>query len=89
MPRIVLDVEGELTAEECEQLRQLFYDALGEFIGVRGGDLDEPHDTLGYVDKRYPDMPTNRRERKVDEVLFRKQLARRLRRAASFVRVED
>lgn len=89
MPRIVLDIEGELTSDERERLRYLLFDAFGEFIGVRGGDRDEPHDTLGYVNQRYPDMSMLERERKIDEVLFRKQLARKLRRAANRVRIED
>lgn len=88
MSRIVLEV-GELTEDERERLRYLLFDAFGEFIGVRGGDLDEPHDTIGYVDKRYPDLGSFARERKVDEVLFRKQLARKLRRAADSMKIED
>ena len=87
--RVVFDVAGELTAEEIAGLRQLLYDALGEFVTARsGGDFNEPASTLTYVNKRYPEMAGMERERKIDSVMLRKQLARKLRGAASDVRVE-
>jgi len=87
--KLVLDIPEGLTDEQRGQLRQLFYDALGEFVSVRGNDLDEPAGTLTYVNKRYPNLEGMQRERKIDEVMARKQLARKLRRAASGIKVED
>lgn len=88
--KIVLEIPGELTDEEREAIRQLLRDAFGEFISARDeGYLDEPASTLHYINKRYPQMQGLERERKIDEVMFRKQLARKLRRAADSVKIED
>jgi hypothetical protein len=86
--KITLDIIEGLTEEEIGQLRQLLYDAFGEFVGVRGNDLDEPAGTLSYINKRYPEMEGTARERKIDEVMSRKQLARKLRRAAGNFKIE-
>lgn len=87
--KIVLDV-GNLTDEEQERVRQLLRDAFGEFSGARGDDgyLDEPAATLQYIRKRYPNLEGQARERKIDEVMLRKQLAKKLRRAADDVVIE-
>lgn len=80
--KVALDVHGSLAPEEIHMVKQLLRDALGEFISARGGhELDEPAGTLGYVNKRYPDLQGMPREKKIDEVMARKQLARRLLRA--------
>lgn len=86
--RVILEVPAGLSQEEVNKLRQLLYDALGEFVSARGGHLDEPAGTLQYVNKRYPDMTGMMREHKIDEVMLRKRLARTLHLAASDVRVE-
>jgi hypothetical protein len=86
--RVILEIEAGLSSEEVEKLRQLLYDALGEFVTARGGHLDEPAGTLQYVNKRYPDMTGMAREHKIDEVMLRKRIARKLHLAASDVRVE-
>jgi hypothetical protein len=91
--RVTLDVATGLAPEEAEKLRQLLYDALGEFITARSGhpadDAEDVDSALAYVRKRYPDMPSMEQRRKADEVMLRKAIARKLRRAASDVRVEQ
>lgn len=84
--------EVELTSEEEAQLRQLFYDALGEFVSSRGGvsgDGPAAHlkDALNYIGSRYPGMPVAEQHRKAEQVMLRKRLARKLRAAASDVSV--
>lgn len=80
--KVTLDVHGSLADDEINMVRQLLRDALGEFISARGGhELNEPANTLGYVNKCYPDLEGFQREQKIDEVMARKQLAKRLLRA--------
>lgn len=88
--KIVLDL-GLLSYEELCCVQLLLRDAFGEFNSARGDDgyLDEPAATLQYVSKRYPQMRGAERERKIDEVLLRKQLARKLRRAVDDVEVTE
>ena len=90
--RVVLDVEAGLTLEEAEQLRQLLYDAFGEFVSMRSGrgpDRDTIESAIEYVAKRYPEMGVVERARKAEQVMQRKTLARKLHLAASDVRVEE
>jgi len=86
---VILEVEDGLTPVEAEQLRQLLYDAFGEFISVRSGspEIDSLESAIAYVMKRYPDMGVAARAKKAEEVMARKQLARKLKIAASDVRV--
>lgn len=93
MTRVILDVETGLSLEEVPLLKQLLHDALGEFVSARMGARNEDPDSLdsavAYIMKRYPEMPVLERARKADEVRLRKAIARKLRAAASNVRVED
>lgn len=87
--QVVLDVEAGLTLEEREQLRQLLYDAFGEFVSARSGspEVDTLESAIAYVSRRYPEMGVVERARKAEQVMHRKALARKLHVAASDVRV--
>jgi hypothetical protein len=94
--RIVLDVTMGISEEEVPYLRQIFYDAFGEFLTARSSrdedlDSEDPDADSGvaaYVARRYPELMGRARNRKIGEVLLRKAIARKLRLAASAVRVE-
>lgn len=93
MTRIILDIAAGLAPEEVPLLKQLLFDALGEFVSARMGSRNEDPESfdsaVAYVMKRYPEMPVLERSRKADEVRLRKAIARKLRAAASNIRVED
>lgn len=79
--KVVLNIPANcpLGPDEVGQLRQLLRDALGEFVDARGGrGIDEPAASIMYVTKRYPDLQGMQREKKIDEVMARKQLAQKL-----------
>lgn len=91
---VALEILEGLDDVETACLRQLLYDAFGEFISVRssmGGDPrsdDDPYtieSAISYVRKRYPDLGVVARQKKAEEVFARKRLAQKLRRAASNV----
>jgi hypothetical protein len=87
--RVTFEVASGLGPDEASLVQQILRDAIGEFISVRSGrDLDEPADTLTYVNKRYPELTGIARERKIDEVMLRKTIARKLRRAVDDVEIE-
>lgn len=86
--KITLNVPANcpLSPDEIGQLRMLFRDALGEFIGARGGQgIEEPAASIMYVAKRYPQLEGQARERKIDEVMERKRLAQKLLFATEFI----
>lgn len=86
----------EFSGKEAERLwalargvdaRQLLRDALGEFIGVRGGEPsgdsaeEEKLTLMLYVMGRYPHVSERKQRSKAREVCKRKALASLLRRA--------
>jgi hypothetical protein len=74
--KIILTVTDGLTAQETEDLRYLLSDALGDFAAGR-------NDAAEYVDKRYPGTDYYpEREEKIQQVLRRVRLARKLHDAA-------
>jgi len=96
MKTVIVTLELELSGEQAERLwslsggvdaRQLLRDALGEFIGLRGGESlgegerakDEERALLRYVLERYPDMDERRQRQKAREVCKRKAVAALLR----------
>lgn len=90
--RILLHVDTGLAPEEVDHLKQILRDAFGEFIGNRSGNGPESvsfDSAIAYVTKRYPEMGVAERARKADEVMLRKAIARKLRRAADEVIVDD
>jgi len=79
--QVVLEIEAGLSEDELPFVKQLLADAIGEFISARSGTCDQ--DTLdsavAYVQKRYPEMGKCEQQRKADEVVLRKAIARKLR----------
>lgn len=69
--KIILTTDDTLTAEETNDLRYLFADALGEFAARRSPEVD-------YVRGRHIDLPAGLLEDKVRQVMRRTQLARKL-----------
>jgi Ribonuclease G/E len=87
--RVLLEIASGLSQEEIPYVQQILRDAIGEFISARSSsDLNAPADTLTYVNKRYPELTGIARERKIDEVMLRKAIARKLRRAVDDVEIE-
>lgn len=89
--RIVLHIDTGLAPEEVAHLKQILRDAFGEFIGARSGAGPDNNfeSALAYIAKRYPEMGVAERARKADEVMLRKAIARKLRRAADEVIIES
>jgi hypothetical protein len=83
---LVLEFEGD-AAEELwatsggVDVRQLLRDALGEFIGLRGGEsqgehrVDEERVLTQYVMERYPEWSERQQRSKAREVCKRKAMA--------------
>lgn len=88
------ELGATLSQEEADQVKQLLFDALGEFVSARGGVTGEGpaadlRDALKYVRERYPGLAVAEQQRKAEQVIRRKQLARKLRAAANNVKVTD
>jgi hypothetical protein len=85
-----IPVACPLSPDEVDRVRQLLRDALGEFVGARGGHgIEEPGATIQYVNKRYPDLRGYARDQKIDEVMERKRLAQKLLYGVDKLEVED
>jgi hypothetical protein len=86
--RIIIEVDGELNEQERNDLPYLISDALFDFRRVRG---ESKVDAEAYINRRYPDgegYSWLNREAKVEQVLRRTALAKRLHDGALIPKVE-